>query len=299
MAKNNRRIGSSFVFFVLFALVLLGLVLAFLMSRTDIALLNPKGVVADQEHHLMIISTLTMLAFGVPVIAALYFFIWKYRESNQEADYTPPTIKNRNSYLLFAWGGPLLIAMVLASFLLPATQKLQPQKTIPSTNKQITIQVVALPWKWLFIYPDKNVASVNFAQIPVNTPVKFELTADNMPMSSFWIPHLSGMLYAMTGHVNQINMMGDTIGDYPGSSAEINGRGYAGMKFITRVSSEKDFTNWVNSVKKSNVTLDQTEYQKLLEPSENNKQAVYTSPSPNLYDTITSKYGEHQMEGMY
>src|SRR5690606_18072068 len=147
-------------------------------------------------------------------------------------------------------------------------------------------QVVSMNWKWLFIYPEQDIATVNFVQIPVDTPIRFELTADEAPMSSFWIPHLAGMLYTMTGHVNPLHLMADTVGDYPGASAEINGNGFAGMKFTTRVSSEEDFQAWVQETKMSSDHLDDHEYDELLKPSQFNEPVFYASATPNLYHTI-------------
>lgn len=298
MAYEPKKPQRSIYFLPLLvgALLLLGGLMFALTHNQDVALLHPKGIIANEQHRLMITSTLIMLGLALPVIATIYFIVWKYREEKQPSpsSHTPPT-KNHNSYLLFAWGAPIIIVAILSALMIPATHELQPRSAIQSDNEQIPVKVVALRWKWLFIYPEQNIATVNFTQIPVNTPVRYELTADEMPMSSFWIPHLGGMLYAMTGHVNPINLMGDTIGDYTGSTAEINGPGFAGMRFTTRVSSKEDFDKWVAETKQSKVTLDEAEYQKLLEPSENNKAAFYTNPSPDLFDTILKKY-QHNMD---
>ena len=184
--------------------------------------------------------------------------------------------------------------LLLATVMWPAAHKLAPQKLINTGLKPLTIQVIAMRWKWLFIYPQQNIATVNFVQIPTNVPVQFELTADEVPMSSFWIPHLGGQLYAMTGHVNQLNLMADTTGDFAGSSAEINGAGFAGMKFTTRASSMKDFDQWVQNVKSTSGTLDSASYEKLLAPSENNAVTFYSKAGPDIYDTMLMKYaGSH------
>lgn len=298
---TKKKKGISAFPVVLGILMLFGIGIALLTYGRDVALFNPKGLIANEQHWLMVVSTLVILVLVVPVIFTLYFFMWKYREGSDHATYTPNT-KDNKRFLLFAWGAPLAIIVIIASLMLPATQHLDPRKAIESDNKQITIKVVALRWKWLFIYPEENVASVNFTQIPVNTPVRYEITADEMPMSSFWIPHLGGMLYSMTGHINPLNLIGDTIGDYPGSTAEINGPGFAGMRFTARVSSQQDFDAWIKEAKHTQTVLDTAEYQKLLEPSENNKTALYSNPDPDLFNIIVSKYQHgmdmHQMEAM-
>jgi cytochrome o ubiquinol oxidase subunit 2 len=282
------------VVLALLGTVLFSLALAYLLKDADVALFNPKGLIADEQYWLLIISTLIMLGFGLPVILTIYFFAWKYRESNRTSEYTPET-KNSKSLLIFAWIGPLVTVIFLAAVMLPATQRLQPQNSIVSDNKQLTVQVVSLNWKWLFIYPEQRIAAVNFTQIPVDTPVRYELTADGAPMSSFWIPHLGGMLYTMTGHVNPLNLISDAVGDYPGKTAEINGTGYAGMTFTARVSTKEDFDSWVQKTKESPSVLTEAEYKKLVEPSENNKPAFYRDPNPHLFESIVGKYKEgHQ-----
>lgn len=280
-------------------------VMVVLSRDVDIPLLDPKGLVANEQHWLLITSTLIMLAFGIPVILTLYFFTWKYREDNPDATYSP----NKNSskaMLAFSWGGPFIIVAILACLLVPATYRLVPQEPIVTGKDQLTIQVVSMNWKWLFIYPEQEIATINFAQIPVDTPIRFELTADEAPMSSFWVPHLAGMLYTMTGHVNPLHLVADTVGDYPGASAEINGNGFAGMKFTTRVSTEEDFEVWVNEVKQSPNHLNDATYKELLKPSEYDEPAFYASTTPNLYDNIVGKYnsdhshaGAHEGHGSY
>jgi cytochrome o ubiquinol oxidase subunit II len=287
---------KNFSFHISLLLIFLGLsglffLIASLLKGYDVVLFNPKGLIAHEEYRLMMISTLIMLGFAAPVLFMLYFFAWKYREGNQRAEYRASS-NHRKSSVFTIWALPTLIMLILAALMLPATQKLEPQKLIESDKKPLKIQVVALRWKWLFIYPEQNIATVNYVQIPVDTPVQFELTADETPMSSFWIPHLGGMLYAMTEHVNRLNLMADTIGDYEGSAAEINGAGFAGMRFTTRVSSEEDFYRWAFGNSLSKVSLNTVEYEKLLVPSENHPATYYSSPDKDLYSTIVSKYGE-------
>ncbi|MBA2279559.1 COX aromatic rich motif-containing protein [Candidatus Saccharibacteria bacterium] len=295
MTKPGKKFSRvRTIWLVLLGFIGLSLLVAALLRGNDVILFSPKGLVADQQHRLMVISTLIMLGFGVPILFFLYFFAWKYREDNEKAAYSPHS--DHGKFFTFTlWALPTIIMLILASLMLPATQKLDPKRLIESENERLTIQVVALRWKWLFIYPDQNIATVNYVQIPVDTPVQFELTADETPMSSFWIPHLGGMLYAMTQHVNWLNLIANTPGDYQGSAAEINGAGFAGMRFITRVSSEEDFKKWVNDTTLSTNELGTSEYASLLMPSENNQAAFYSNPEPEIYSNILSKYaGGHQ-----
>jgi len=260
-------------------------------------MLNPKGAVAQGELGLMIYSTVVLLAITIPTLFFLYFFAWKYRESNTKAAYDPN--KKHGKFFVFGlWAIPVAFMLVLAPVMWIGTHELAPQKSIVSNNKALTVQVIAMRWKWLFIYPEQNIATVNFVQVPVNTPVEFDLTADDSPMSSFWVPHWGGQLYAMTGMTNRLNLMPTTTGDSEGSSAEINGEGFAGMKFTARASSQQDFDSWVLGVKQSPNMLDMVEYERLLKPSENNPSALYARADADLYDTVVMKYmgsHDHQM----
>lgn len=274
----------------------LGFMISMLVNGSDIALFNPRGQIAEEQLSLMLYAVLVMLVIAVPAIFFLYYFAWRYRESNQKVKYRPNEISGK-SFIVALWLFPTLIVLVIAFKMWPATHRLAPQTSIASENSSITIQVVALRWKWLFVYPEQNIASVNFVQIPVDTPVKFELTADETPMSSFWIPNLGGQLYAMTGHSNQLNLMADYEGDYPGKTAEINGFGFSGMTFTARVSSQEDFESWIQQVKLSDQMLDQKSYDILKVPSENNAQVYYSTVMGDLYDNVLMRYygpkGEH------
>jgi cytochrome o ubiquinol oxidase subunit 2 len=149
--------------------------------------------------------------------------------------------------------------------------------------------VVALQWKWLFIYPEQHIASVNFVQFPDQRPLNFQITAD-APMNSFWIPKLGGQVYAMSGMSTQLHLMADKPGDYRGISANMSGEGFSGMKFTARASTQKDFDAWVLKEKRSGVSLDKASYDQLALPSKDNAATTYTLAKHDLYDTIVMKY---------
>ncbi len=297
--RKKKQSNKWPVGFFLVILVILVLLVTVLLRGSDVALLNPKGLIANEQRRLLIVSVVILLEIAIPTLTAFYYIAWKYRESNTKATYSPNA--RHSKFLVFnIWALPFGVMVLLASIMWPATHKLAPQKSIISSNKPIAIQVVALRWKWLFIYPEQQIATINFVQIPTDTPIQLDLTADEIPMSSFWIPHLAGQLYAMTGHVNRLNLMADTPGDFTGSTAEINGSGFAGMRFVTRASSSEDFNTWVQNVKSSSTFLDASEYQKLLAPSEYNKTAFYAKAGPAIYDTMLLKYTgshDHHTEG--
>lgn len=274
---------------------LLVLFAAFL-KNADVILFNPKGFIANEQYRLLLISSAILLAISVPTVLLFYFFAWKYRETNEKATYEPQTGQGK-FFVASIWIIPTLFMLVLAIIMWPATHKLAPQKSIASETKPLTIQVVALRWKWLFIYPEHNIATVNYMPLPVDRPVQFEITADEAPMSGFWIPHLSGQLYAMTGHVNRLNIMAEEEGDYPGRSAEINGEGFSGMLFTASAKSHEKYDAYISEVKRSSQPLDTATYQQLLTPSENHPTATYSQVEDGLYGTMLKKYNESHDAG--
>lgn len=296
MAIRNKNRKSS-AWLPILGVSVLGfftLLFAWLVRDRDIALLNPKGAIADEQTRLLILTTSIMLAFAAMVLFFIYFFAWKYRESNDKTEYTPGAGRSK-ALVAVAWISPIIIFITLAAIMLPATQKLEPQRSIESDKEELTVRVIAMRWKWVFMYPEQDIATVNFAQIPVDTPVRFELTADEAPMQGFWIPHLGGMLYAMTEHVNPLNLISHTPGDYNGGASEINGHGFAGMRFVARVSTEEEFEKWVDEARHSENVLDEAEYARLLEPSEDTPATIYSSPDNQaLFKTLLQKYaGSH------
>ncbi len=296
--KNQLRRTVGLMLLAAFYFVAL---IAWLMHGNNIALFHSKGMIAHEQRNLMVLVVAIMLVIAIPAVFLFIFTAWKYRESNTRATHDPDHRHSR--FLVWGiWLIPTTFAVVLSVIMWSATHRLAPQKLIDSKAEPLVIQVVSMRWKWLFIYPEQHIATVNYVQIPVDTPVRFELTADDAPMSSFWIPNLGGMLYTMTGMVNHLNLMADTPGDYVGSSAEINGAGFAEMKFTARASSIHDFDRWVQSVVVRPDVLDSAEYARLLKPSQNNEAAFYSSAASDLYDTVLMKYmgpdGGH-MDGMH
>ncbi|MEI7683215.1 MAG: COX aromatic rich motif-containing protein [Candidatus Saccharibacteria bacterium] len=293
MKRKKMPSSGKSVRIIFLGLLSLAVLIVGLLHGKDLVLFNPKGQIAQNQAHLMLFSITVLVAVAIPTLSLMYFFAWKYRESNSKAKHDPNRTLGKLS-VVGLWVIPIMVLILLASVVLPATYRLDPHKAIVSDTKPLTIQVIALRWKWLFIYPDQNIATVNYLQIPINTPVQFELTADEAPMNSFWIPHLGGQLYAMTGHSNLLNLIADTPGIYAGQAAEINGPGFSGMKFVARASSDKDFNTWVKTVKWSSNTLDLAEYNKLVLPSQNNPVTLYSAVKPSIYDTVLLKYeGAH------
>ena len=273
---------------------------AWYLHGTNIAILNPKGPVAHQERNLIYVALALSLIVVIPVFAAAGLFAWHYRESNTKAKYSPDLDGNRIIETIW-WLIPSAIILVLAVITWNSSHTLDPYRPISSNVQPITIQVVALDWKWLFIYPQQDIASVNFFEFPNNTPLNFEITSD-APMNSFWIPQLGGQVYAMPGMSTQLHLMATSDGRFNGSSANISGDGFSGMTFTAESSSQNSFNEWVSSVKQSGTQLGSNQYNLLDKPSENNPPAFYSSAEEGLYDNILNKYsgpsGQGGMEGM-
>lgn len=266
--------------------ILIGSCLA--LSSLDIAVLNPKGWIAMKERNLFITASLLMLIVVVPVLILTLFFAWKYRSSNAKATYTPDWEHSHLAESLW-WGIPLVIIIVLAVITWRSSHELDPYKPIATGKKPIEIQVVALQWKWLFIYPEQGIATVNFVQFPEQTPIHFEITAD-APMNSFWIPQLGGQIYAMSAMRTHLHLIANEIGTFKGVSANFSGKGFAGMTFTAQASSQKGFDQWVKSVKKFSQRLTFDAYQSLAKPSEDNPVTSYILVQKDLFDRILMKY---------
>jgi cytochrome o ubiquinol oxidase subunit II len=249
---------------------------------------DPQGPIALQERNLIIIAVLIMLIVAIPMLILLYTFAWKYRAGNKKAKYDPEHVGSAWRQLLW-WAIPAVVIVAIAIINWKSTHALDPTKAIASNVPPLTIQVVALQWKWLFIYPAQGIATVNFIQFPVDTPLHFELTAD-APMSSFWIPQLGSQIYAMAAMQTQLNLEANDVEVYTGKDTEINGAGYAGMTFLAKSSSQADFNAWVASVQNASNTLTMDAYNALSQPSEYNASATYSSYAPALYNTILMKY---------
>lgn len=275
---------------IILAFVALDLFLMFklLIGNSLVPLFTPKGWIAIQQHQLMITIVLIMLLVVVPVIFAVFYVGWKYREGNTKNNYTPDWDHHHGLQTLY-WAFPTTIIVVLSIINWQTAHKLDPFRPIQSSVKPMTIQVVALRWKWLFIYPEQGIATVNYVAFPEKTPLTFYLTAD-APLNSFWIPQLGGQMYAMPGMSNRLHLIANTVGDYQGSTAELSGAGFAGMRFTAKSLSQNDFDAWVQTVRRSSRELTLQEYTNLTNPTEDTPPTFYASTEADLYNTILMKF---------
>jgi cytochrome o ubiquinol oxidase subunit 2 len=288
--RYQKKFVGPMLFFtgVILFLILLMQPLSIYHLQNYISVLFPAGRIGIEERNLLLIIQGVMLLVIIPVYILTFIFSWKYRADNPDHEYDPDLVDNTFAEVVW-WGLPLLLTIFIAVLTTYYTYALDPFTPIQSEKKTKTIQVVALQWKWLFIYPEEKIASVNFLQIPKDTPIRFEITAD-APMNSFWIPQLGGQIYAMPKMKTELNLIANKEGDFRGSSANISGVGFSGMHFITRASSDEDYDRWIQSAKAAENVLTNKTYQELAKPSSNNASQAYRLEDENLFDSIVNYY---------
>jgi len=259
-----------------------------LLSSCKMAVLDPKGIIASSQKHLFIDAILLMLIVVIPVIILSFIFAWKYSAKNKDANYTP-NWSHSTAIETVCWLVPCIIIAVLATMTWISSHKLDPYRPLDAKGKPVIIQAVALDWKWLFIYPNQHIATVNYVQIPTHTPIRFMITAD-APMNSLEIPRLAGQIYAMPGMRTQLNLMADEAGSYTGFSANYSGNGFSGMNFTVKVGSEQQFNQWIGKVKRSKHRLSMHAYNLLARPSENDKVRYFSHSEDKLFRKVIEKY---------
>jgi cytochrome o ubiquinol oxidase subunit II len=264
-----------------------------LLSGCHTVLMSPSGDLALQQRDLIIYSVILMLLIIVPVIVLTFLFAWRYRASNKKAHYDPEWDHSTMLELLI-WAAPLLIIIALGALTWVSTHMLDPfrpldrlsqGRPIPANVKPLEIDVVALDWKWLFIYPEQGIATVNDVAAPVDRPIQFKITASSV-MNSFFIPALAGQIYAMPNMETQLQAVMNKPGDFEGFSANYSGEGFSGMHFIFHAVSDDGFAQWIAHAKASGDTLSRDAYVKLAAPSSNEPVRRYGSVDGTLYQAI-------------
>lgn len=261
-----------------------------MLSGCNMVLMNPKGAIGVEQRTLIITAIALMLIVVIPVIFMAFAFAWKYRASNKDAKYSP-NWSHSNKIEAVVWTIPIIIIAILGTITWKTTHELDPFKPIVTDKKPMTIEVVSLDWKWLFIYPEQGIATVNELAFPKDVPVEFKITSNSV-MNSFFIPQLGGQIYAMAGMQTKLHLIGNEAGKYDGISSSFSGRGFSGMKFTAIVTpTEGDFDQWVAKVKASSNNLNATsDFNKLAEPSENNPVEYFSSVKPNLFKETIGKF---------
>lgn len=267
-----------------------------LLSGCNTLLMNASGDVARQQGHLVVVSTMLMLLIIVPVIALTIWFAWRYRASNTEAKYEPDWDHSTGLELVI-WGAPLLIIIALGLVTWISThlldpyrplQRLDADRKIAADVKPLNVEVVALDWKWLFIYPDQGIATVNELVAPVDVPINFKITASTV-MNSLYIPALAGQIYAMPGMETSLHAVINQPGDYAGFSANYSGAGFSGMHFVFHGVNNEAFSKWVDTTKAGGGDLQRADYLQLVKPSVNEPVHRYGTVASDLYYAIVNR----------
>ena len=272
------------------------LVPAVLLAGCNTVVMHPSGDIAAQQAHLIWVSTLLMLLIIVPVIVLTLVFAWRYRQQNTRAVYEPDW--DHSTVLeLVIWGAPLLIIIALGLLTWISTHTLDPyrplqrldaERAVPAGTEPLTIDVVALDWKWLFIYPEQGIATVNELAAPVDVPIRFRITASTV-MNSFYIPALAGQIYAMPGMETKLHAVINRPGEFEGFSANYSGAGFSGMHFKFHGLSGADFERWVQAAKAGAGTLGRDDYLRLQQPSANEPVRRYAAVAPDLFDAVVNR----------
>ena len=268
-------------------LIIFVTVVIFYFNHNTVAVLQPRGPIALKERNLLLTAVGLMLVVVIPVFVLTFLIVYKYREG-RGAKYRPDFDHSRALEAVW-WLIPSVLILTLSIIIWNSSHNLDPYRPIASNNPTLNIEVVAMDWKWLFIYPKQQVASVNQVNIPINTPVKFYITSDSV-MNSFWIPQLGGQIYAMPGMDSQINLMATFDGNFYGSSANISGSGFASMHFMAHAISPVAFNSWVVQTQSSKQVLNQGSYSLLNQPSINNPVTYYSVNDAGLFASIINKY---------
>lgn len=287
MLKHRIVRGAKWLSLPLFA-VLSG------CSLAKYPLFDPAGPVGREEMHLIIIAFLIMLIPVVPVIVMTLWFAWRYRASNERATYKPRWAHS-NKIEVVVWLVPILIVVGLSVLSWNTTHQLNPYKQLAAnktgtTAKPLEVDVIALNWKWLFIYPSEHIATVNKLVVPVNTPLNIHLTSDTV-MTSFFIPRLGTQIYAMSGMRTKVHLLASRPGTFEGMNTQISGIGYSKMHFKVIATSAKKYTTWIAKVRQSPKKLDFATYRRLERPTLVNPVAYYSTVSPHsLFSDVINKY---------
>lgn len=250
-------------------------------------ILQPEGPVAANERIIIWDSTAIMLAIIVPTIIAAFVMAWWFRASNTKARYLPEWAYSGRLELL-VWSIPLLTILFIAGVVWISSHELDPARPLPSKAPPLEVQVVSFDWKWLFIYPQLGVASVNELVAPAGRPVHLAMTSASV-MNALWIPRIAGMEAVMNGVVTNLNIQADRPGDYYGRSSQFSGDGFPDMHFTMHVVAPADFPAWVAAARGSGPVLDRAAYQALARQSRNVRPYTYRAVDPTLFQLLAER----------
>jgi len=249
--------------------------------------LDPQGPVGAAEKLILLNALAIMLAIVIPTMLATLVVAWWFRASNTRARYRPSWSYSGRIELV-TWSVPAMVVLLLGGIGWVGSHDLDPPKPLVSKVRPVTVQVVSLDWKWLFIYPDLGIASVNRLVVPAGTPVSFHLTSATV-MNSFFVPQLGGQIYTMAGMTTRLHLQADRPGSYQGLSSQFSGDGFSGMRFTVNAVPPAQFASWAAQAKAGALVLDAASYATLSKPSQRVAPFTYGSVVPGLFDAISGQ----------
>ena len=265
--------------------ILVILICAAMLGGCSEGVFDPQGPVADAERQILFNSLGIMLAIVIPTILATLGVAYWFRSSNTRARYLPEFEYSGRLELLI-WSIPIMTVILVGGVAWVGSYDLDPRKPIESAAKPVHVQVVSLDWKWLFIYPEQGIATVNQLTVPAGTPIHFELTSSSV-MNSFFVPQLGSMIYTMPGMVTQLYLQADHPGTFRGLSANFSGEGFSDMRFAVSAVGSEEFSRWVDSVRSAGPVLDAQAYSDLAKPSAAVAPFSFRAVAPDLFNGIS------------
>ncbi|WP_036300485.1 ubiquinol oxidase subunit II [Methylomarinum vadi] len=254
----------------------------------SVLLLEPSGPIAGTINQLFWITMALMTLVLIPVFGMTGWFIWKYRASNAQAEYAPLWgAPHRVEWIV--WLFPTAIITILGTLTWIYTHRLDPYKPLESATPPLEVQVIAMDWKWLFVYPEQHIAAVNQLVIPVGRPISFKITS-NTVMNSFFIPNLGGQIYAMAGTETQLHLLAKDPGYFLGENTQYSGRGFPFQNFEVTATTPEEFTSWVKTTQLTANTLDMNSFDRLAKPSINDPVIYYSAVNPNLFQNVLKRF---------
>lgn len=271
--KNKKKIKTIFL-----------CIIFLILNGCNTVLMNPSGEISSQQKKLILITISLISIIIIPVIFMSIFFSYKYRKKNN----INLKLKYPNRIEFFCWIIPIIIIFILSIITWNTTHQLDPYKPINKKQNPVYIQVISTNWKWIFIYPKQNIATINEIVIPINTPIEFKITSSSV-MNSFFIPSLGSQIYAMPGMQTKLNLIANKQGIYKGFSSNYSGHGFSDMKFKVFVKkNKKEFEKWIQKIKQSKKKLDYN-YQKNKITNEK-KTEYFSSVEEKLFEKNILKF---------
>ena len=263
--------------------------LTLLSGCSDLRILQPVGPIGVANRHVILIAFALMMIVVIPVIVMSVAIPWRYRAGNSKAVYKPEWTHS-TAVEVVVWLIPALIVAALGLLVWNSTHRLDPYAPLPASQQPLQVEVVSMDWKWLFIYPQLGIASVNQLVFPTGRPLDLRLTSDSV-MTSFFIPRLGSQIYAMAGMQTRLNLQADQAGKYLGENSQYSGKGFSFMQFQAQATDANGFRKWVRQVKNSPMTLNKTGFAQLENPDMHSPVSYYGKVTPGLFETIMGKFG--------